>query len=253
MGLIDDMIRAQRRLPGPDRPGGSIHVVVPKTCPVSVHVSETITNCPAYPAYNNKTFGWDSKYDLTIDRANSKITVTMKLKVTGTVTQAQKDAWKSAIETKWNNRAVLSCTGCGSMPITISVQYVNSGEHYDVEAQAPGATSDGRAGLGGTTSMTGWGTSDTVDVTHEFGHMLGNPEEYFTTDGIDYTYGGTKQGFRDSDGGIMNNPANNPKTNNYDPIRKQVEQCLGGGVTCTSGSPQIGDFPVNPSTNSAVA
>jgi hypothetical protein len=40
--------------------------------------------------------------------------------------------------------------------------------------------------------MTDWGTADRTDITHEFGHMLGNAEEYFTTNGTDYTAGGTK-------------------------------------------------------------
>jgi hypothetical protein len=256
MDLIDDIIRSLRRLAGPSRPGASVHATIPKTCDIDVKVSETISNCPSYPAYNNKTFGWDSKYQLKIDKANCKIAVTVKVKVTGTVTQAQKDAWKSAIESKWNGKATFSCTGCDcprALPVSIVLQYVDSGEHYDVAAQAPGATADGRAGLGGTNSMTGWGTGDTVDITHEFGHMLGNPEEYFTTNGVDYTNGGKKQGFRDSDGGIMNNPANDPTLNNFEPIRKQVEKCM-GGVTCTTSQPdQVGDFPQNPSPDTATA
>ena len=76
----------------------------------------------------------------------------------------------------------------------MELKYVDSGEHYPIDAQDPGAGGGGVEGLGGTTSMQGWGKNDTVDVTHEFGHMLGNPEEYFTTDGHDYTNGGTVDG-----------------------------------------------------------
>ena len=208
------------------------------SCPSSTkdvnnRVTETITN--GNPASWNGTYSWDSKYKLAI--ANCTATVTVRIKVTGTITDAQKAAWKSAIETKWNNKVYFCCSGCNcpaGIPCTIVVQYVDSGEDYEVTAQTPGADEGGRAGLGGTTSMTGWGVDDTVDVTHEFGHMLGNPEEYFTTNGTDYSEGGTKQPFRDPSGGIMNNPANNPLPRNYDPIRSQVEQSLGGGASCST-------------------
>lgn len=117
--------------------------------------------------------------------------------------------------------------------MAVELLFVDSGEHYTVTANTLGATEGGRAGRGGTTSMTGWGVNDTVDVSHEFGHMLGNPEEYFTTDGTDYTYGGTKRGFRDADGGIMNNPSNNPLPRNYRLICRQAQQVMGSGATCT--------------------
>ncbi|MFN7923282.1 MAG: hypothetical protein U0Q16_24485 [Bryobacteraceae bacterium] len=202
---------------------------------VSERVTETISNGDP-PAWNG-TYTWDSKYTVTADRQACTVTVTMKLKVTGTITDAQKQTWKNAIETKWNNKAYLCCTGGNcprGMPITISVEYVDSGEHYTITAQTPGATEGGRAGLGGTTSMTGWGVDDTVDITHEFGHMLGNPEEYFTTNGHDYTEGGTKQAVRDPSGGIMNNPANNPLPRNYDSVKSQAQTAMGGGTNCVT-------------------
>ncbi len=183
----------------------------------------------------NGTYSWRSKYTLTVDKQNCTVTVTMKLKVTGTITDEQKAAWKSAIESKWNGKAYLCCTGCNcprGLPISITVQYVDSGEHYTIAAQTPGATEGGRAGLGGTTSMTGWGVGDTVDVTHEFGHMLGCPEEYYTTDGHDYTEGGTKLPVRDPSGGIMNNPASNPLPRNFEGIKGEAESAMGGSTSC---------------------
>lgn len=38
-------------------------------------------------------------------------------------------------------------------------------------------------GRGGTVSMTEWGTAGSQDVPHEFGHMLGNFDEYNTVNG----------------------------------------------------------------------
>lgn len=238
----DNATRSQFRLPGPARSGSSVHVILPLTCEVSERVNETITNATGHPEYNNFSTWWDYKYQIRVDKVNCGVTVTVRLKVTGaSVTSAQKDAWKQAIENRWNNKAVLSCSGClcpSGLPITISIQYVDSGEHYTVVAQPSGTQLDGRGGRGGgTTGMNRWGVNETVDITHEFGHMLGNVEEYFTTNGVDYTYGGTKQGFSDPDGGIMNNSANDPKLSNYETIRNQVQKCMGGGATCSTGAP----------------
>ena len=225
---------------------------VPCTCPcatkvfplreVSQSVTETISNAPSTPrdltAWNG-TYSWDSKFTLTASRADCSVTVTIKIKVIGTITDAQKAAWKTAIESKWSNKVKLVCpdpactTACpGGYGVAVVLEYVSSGQHYEVTANTPGASEGGRAGLGGTTSMTGWGVNDLVDITHEFGHMLGSPEEYFTTDGVDYTEGGTKAGFRDPGGGVMNNPAGDPLPRNYILIQQQAAAAM--GVSCTT-------------------
>jgi hypothetical protein len=208
---------------------------------VSVAVSETISNAPAASSAWNGTYGWDSKYTLSVNRASCTVTVTVKLQVIGTITEAQKAAWKSAIESKWNGKVKLVCpdTACpgacaAGYPVKIEVLYVTSGAHYTITANTPGASEGGRAGLGGTTSMTGWGVNDTVDITHEFGHMLGSPEEYFTTNGVDYSAGGTNAGFRTATGGVMNNPANGPRPPNYELIRKESTTLMGAGAACTT-------------------
>ena len=201
--------------------------------------SETISNAPPAHSAWNGTYSWQSKFRLEVNRPSCRITVTIKIKVSGTVTNAQKSAWKAAIESKWNNKVKLICpdpacrAACtNGYPVLAVVQYVTSGEHYTVTANNPAATAGGRAGQGGTTSMTGWGVNDTVDVAHEFGHMLGNRDEYFTTNGVDYTYGGTRRGFRDASGGIMNNPANDPLPRNYEFIRQKAASVM--GVSCTT-------------------
>lgn len=208
---------------------------------VNLAISETISNAPtAYAAWNG-TYGWQSKYTLTVRRSTCTVLITMKLKINGTITDAQKAAWKSAIEARWNNKVKFVCPdgGCpgacaAGYPVSVEVVYVTSGEHYVVNAHTPGADASGRAGLGGTISMTGWGVNDTVDVTHEFGHMLGAPEEYFTTNGTDHTHGGTTAGFRDAAGGNMNNPANDPLPRNYDLIAGQAALAMGRRASCTS-------------------
>lgn len=125
---------------------------------------------------------------LTVRRSTCTVLVTVKLRVVGAITDAQKAAWKSAIEARWNNKVKFVCPdaacpgACATgYPISVEVLHVTAGEHYVINADSPPAAAGGRAGLGETTSMTGWGVDDTVDVTHEFGHMLSAPDEYFTT------------------------------------------------------------------------
>ena len=205
---------------------------------VNQSISETISNAPApYEAWNG-TYGWQSKFTVEARRSPCEVKVIVKLKVNGSVTDEQKSAWKSACEGKWGGKFKLVCpdaactAACPSgYPIKIEIKWVDSGQHFTITANTPAANEGGRSGIGGTTSMTGWGVNDTTDVTHEFGHMLGCPEEYFSTDGIDYTAGGTKNGFRDADGGIMNNPSNNPKAANYKLIKEAAAEAM--GLTCT--------------------
>jgi len=209
-------------------------------------VTETISNAPEGNEAWNGTYSWKSKYTVAVNKDTCTTTATVKIKVKGSVTEAQKAAWKKAVEDKWNGKAKLCCTG-GNCPdgykVAVVLQYVTSGQDYEVTANNPGADEGGRAGLAGTTSMTGWGVDDTTDITHEFGHMLGNPEEYFTTDGTDYSDGGKKDGFRDADGGIMNNPANDPLPRNFQPIADAAGSALGSGSSCTPKAASEGCSP----------
>lgn len=65
-----------------------------------------------------------------------------------------------------------------------------------------------------------WGYFDTEDITHEFGHMLGNKEEYCTIDGIAYGEGGQ------TGKGIMNNSSENPNKNHFERIRLNIAKML---------------------------
>ena len=87
--------------------------------------------------------------------------------------------------------------------------------------------------------MTGWGEADTTDVTHEFGHILGCAEEYFTTDGVDYSRGGRRAGFRDPGGGVMNNPAGQALARNFNTIRKEGAKLRGVKLNKTKVVPWL--------------
>ncbi|MGH7462596.1 MAG: hypothetical protein ACREMA_16430, partial [Longimicrobiales bacterium] len=99
--------------------------------------------------------------------------------------------------------------------IVLDLVFVGANEHHVVNAG------------GSTTNMTNWGASDTTDVGHEVGHMLGALEEYFTINGV--AYGAARQ----ASGTIMNNPANDPAAHHYDLVRAAAEQLRGSSCSTT--------------------
>ena len=199
-------------------------------------VTEVISGAPANAPGFNGTYPWDSKFTLNASRNPCSVKVTVKIKVTGTITAPQKTAWKNAIETKWNNKAKLVCpdpacaAACpGGYPISFDVQFVNSGEHFVVNANNSPPT----PGRSVTPDMGTWGVNDTVDITHEFGHMIGNTEEYFTINGHQFT--APNDPARTPGGTVMNNPSGDPALRNYDVVRQEANAAM--GLSCTTQSP----------------
>jgi hypothetical protein len=192
-------------------------------------ITEKIENA-TIAAWNN-TYSWHAKFHLALNTASPALDVTVR--VYSSAAERLKKAWTTAIQAKWSGRHTLVVRGAGgrtaSYPISVGIDWVADRRLADhrVNAVAPAAVLEGTYGTGGTLDMINWGTADRVDITHEFGHMLGNVEEYFTTNGCDYTYGGTKRGYRDKGAGIMNNPAENPFARHYDLIRRKAAILLG--------------------------
>lgn len=94
------------------------------------------------------------------------------------------------------------------------MQFVGNNEHQVVNAGAS------------TPNMGNWGTGDTVDITHEFGHMLGAKDEYFTVDGVNYG------AWRQANGNVMNNPANTPVPKHFYIIKEEAEKLI-RSTNCT--------------------
>ncbi|HKC53855.1 MAG TPA: hypothetical protein VKC33_04340 [Burkholderiales bacterium] len=174
--------------------------------------TETISNAPPGAEAWNGTYGWRARFHQRVEQPTCRVLVTVRVRLVGTLTAAQQSAWQTAIDSAWSNR-FKNCAGgccCGNgYTIRCELQYVSSGEHQVVTV----GTS--------TTSMTSWGATDTVDVNHEYGHMLGALDEYFTVNGVDYGAG------RQATGDIMNNPANQPIAAHYELVRATTSALLG--------------------------
>jgi hypothetical protein len=179
-------------------------------------VTETISNAPAGAEAWNGTYGWRARFLLTLDEPSCTASVLVRVRLVGTITAAQRSAWQNAIEAAWNSRFKLcrrSCCCSDGLEIATDIQFVTSGEHQVVTVGAS------------TTNMGNWGASDTIDVSHEFGHMLGALDEYFTVNGVNWGPG------RQATGAIMNNPANPPVARNYDTIRQAAGALRGATYT----------------------
>jgi hypothetical protein len=190
---------------------------------VDAQRTETISDAPAGSEAWNGTYSWRARFHVRVDEPGCRVTVTIRIRIAGNITNQQRDAWEAAIQARWNDRFKLCCDGCcciDGFPIVLDIVFVTANEHQVVNAG------------GSTTNMTNWGTNDTVDVGHEAGHMLGALDEYFTVNGVNYGPG------RQASGNIMNNPANDPAAHHYDLVRATAEQ-LRFGLHHDAGQPDL--------------
>lgn len=116
-------------------------------------------------------------YDWTAAYAQRGTTITVRIRldpdddVSAETMATLRDRWRRGIEDKWSNRfgCCVSPDCIGRCTLNFQVQWVNSNEHHVVRVST---------GPGGT-NMGLWHTGDSGDVaSHEFGHMLGHPDEY---------------------------------------------------------------------------
>lgn len=116
-------------------------------------------------------FAWNAAYFQNCTAVTVRIQLNPDAGITAATMATLRTTWETGIENKWSNHFV--CAGpYGSSVITVDVQWVTSSPHHVVRVRQGPAQTD----------MTTWDTSDTGDVAaHEFGHMLGNPDEYSDT------------------------------------------------------------------------
>jgi len=119
-------------------------------------------------------FGWTAAYA----QRGTHITVRIRLVpddgITAETMASLRSTWKAGIEQKWSNHfGCCDTPACdGRCALTFEAQWVDANEHHTVRVRVGPERSN----------MTTWDTMDTGDVaSHEFGHMLGWPDEYPAT------------------------------------------------------------------------
>ncbi|HXC54501.1 MAG TPA: DUF4157 domain-containing protein [Rhizomicrobium sp.] len=163
-----------------------------------------------------KEFAWDSKFDLEV--VGNTIVVTIKIKAAISAQQFQQ-VWADQVARQWSERFAVKYDG-ETYPIVVKLVQVDNGHHYAIDV----VNSDSVYGHGnrahfGTQNMTKWGAHDVTNVSHEVGHMLGNPDEY----GEIEANGRTVNYLAKPSDTIMGKPANNPVAEHYDLIREYAE------------------------------
>ena len=116
-------------------------------------------------------YGWTAAYA----QRGTGITIRIRLDPDDDVTAQEmanlRTVWKNSIESKWSGRfGCCNGSNCSCQcALQFRVEWVTSNEHHRVRVRRGPARSN----------MTTWDTSDSGDVaSHEFGHMLGHPDEY---------------------------------------------------------------------------
>lgn len=83
--------------------------------------------------------------------------------------KALQSTWGNGIATTWSDRRGCGHPGEIACPLTFDVAWVTSGAHHEVAVHR----GTGRG------NMNNWYTDDDGDTAaHEFGHMIGHPDEY---------------------------------------------------------------------------
>jgi hypothetical protein len=203
-------------------------------------IKQSITNAPPWALSWNKNYSWEARFTLTLDEATCVANATVKVMLDSTVDAAVTDAWAKAIHDAWSDRFKLCHADAGccadGYTITADVEFVTSlaDAHQYVTVDSE------------TLLMCIWSASSALEISrvrHEFGHMLGNMEEYFTINGVDWglpcsaigvipphgtwpppppcTFAGT----------IMNVPVNDPADRHYELMSSGAASLLGAWCT----------------------
>lgn len=207
-------------------------------------------------------FQWTVRFKMTEAPTELVIKVYLKTSTTGAVTADYKKLWPAQIGSAWS-KAVLEVPepsgGMKRLSIRFELEWCDpafTGDAYEVDVHQPPALAaqkdyvkqgsnwvkqDKSATVGtavGTPHMGQWGADDRVAVVHEFGHMIGCPDEYYTQ-----TYNGTALPASVYDqvpfttSSIMNNtgPEGRIFPRHYEVIRQQYEIWQG----LTAGSVRV--------------
>ncbi len=132
------------------------------TTPAAQEVSFSVSEC---------IYGWTAAFRQQGTHVTARIRLNPDSDVSASLFDTVKDRWKRGIENKWSYRfACCRRPGCSeACVLTFEVQWVTSNQHLTVRVKKGG----GRSNLGL------WHTDDSGDVaSHEFGHLLGHPDEY---------------------------------------------------------------------------
>ena len=142
---------------------------------VTRDLSETLLVGETTGTFSEREFGGTAGFDVAYLRDRLQVTVRVSLVPIDPVAAAQLPAaqpvWETNIESAWNRFNVAN--GEVTIPLNFDIVFTSSNPHHvvNVHPNAPVGWP--------SVDMNNWWTQSLISPNHEFGHMLGNPDEYF--------------------------------------------------------------------------
>jgi len=114
-------------------------------------------------------YGWTAAFEQVWTHVTVRIDLDPDASISASTVNSLQTTWANGIESTWSDQWATSRSGELPCPFTFDVQWVGSNEHHEVRIRPGPARSN----------MGTWDTNDTGAVAaHEFGHMIGHPDEY---------------------------------------------------------------------------
>ena len=114
-------------------------------------------------------YGWTAAFEQTWSHVIVRIRLNPDAGISAQTMTALRANWETTIQERWSDRWAIGRSGEVPCNLTFDVQWVNTSQHHNVRVRVGPAP----------TNMGTWDTNDTGAVaSHEFGHMLGNVNEY---------------------------------------------------------------------------
>ena len=139
-----------------------LYDLYPGQQPAGQEVSFRVTEC---------IYGWQAAFRQKGAHIMARIQLDPDSDVSASLLEAVQERWKNGIEKKWSYKfACCNRPTCSrKCAVTFNVEWVTSDPHLVVRVKKGGGRSNLRL----------WHTDDSGDVAaHEFGHLLGHPDEY---------------------------------------------------------------------------
>lgn len=129
-------------------------------------------------------FGWTAAFEQTWTHIRVRIRLNPDADISAATMNTLRTTWQNGIESIWSNQWGCGRSGELTCALTFEVLWVNTDQHHTVRVNAGTKCFNAMGNpMRCPTNKGRWHTNDSGNVAaHEFGHMLGHPDEYTDSD-----------------------------------------------------------------------